>query len=328
MKRHQQILLGVLVLQLILSVVVLWPREVASVAGEPLFPDVTAEDIVALTITDNTGGQIKLRKEGDTWVLPEADDYPAMQDAITPVLEKLADLSSDTVVARTEASHLQLEVAADAFQRQIDFETAGGEQVTVYLGTAPRYTATHFRVAGRPEIYLTTDLSAWEFATTASTWVDTGYVSIDQATITSATLENANGTFVFVKDGDDWTLDDLQADEEEANVTNTNALVRNAASLTLQQPLGTTAQPSYGMDNPGAVVTLTTDDGAEHVLTVGSELAEESAYIVKSSDSDYYVRVPSYSVSAMVERTRDDFVQTPATPEAEGPEAPTPTPES
>lgn len=323
MKRHQQILLGVLILQIIVGVIVFWPREAASGTGEPLFPDLSADDIVVLTVEDNTGGEIMLRKQDDAWVFPEADDYPAQAGSITPVLEKLASLSGDTVVARTAASHTQLEVADSAFQRRIVFETAAGQSHTVYLGTAPRYTATHFRVGGQDETYLTTDLSAWELTTTASTWADTSYVSIDQATVIQATLENANGAFTLVKDGENWVLADM-AEDEEAQITNTNAVVRNASNLTLQRPLGKDAEPAYGMDDPGAVVTLVTEDGTEHVLIVGSQDEATNAYAVKSSDSDYYVRVPSYSVSAMVERTRDDFVQPPPTPEAEGPELPSP----
>jgi hypothetical protein len=323
MKRHQKILLGVLVLQIILSVVAFWPREVASGTGEPLFPDLSTDDIVALTVEDNMGGEIVLRKEDDGWIFPEADDYPALAESITPVLEKLASLSGDTVVARTAASHTQLEVAEDAFQRRIVFETAEGQSHTIYLGTAPRYTATHFRVEEQDETYLTTALSAWELTTTAGTWADTNYVSIDQATVIQATLENANGVFTLVKDGDNWVLADM-AEDEEAQITNTNAVVRNASNLTLQRPLGKDAEPAYGMDDPGAVVTLVTEDGAEHVLTVGSQDEAANAYTVKSSDSEYYVQVPSYSVSAMLERTRDDFVQPPSTPEAESPEFPAP----
>ena len=82
MKRTQQILLGVLALQIILSVVVFWPREVASVSVEPLFPDLAVEDIVALTVEDNAGEQIVLRKVDGAWVMPEAGDYPAQEASI------------------------------------------------------------------------------------------------------------------------------------------------------------------------------------------------------------------------------------------------------
>ncbi len=319
MKRHQQILMGVLALQLVLVVAVFWPRPTVSDAGTPLFADVTVDDVVGLTIVDQEGERIVLRKVDGAWVLPEAGDFPANESSVTSVIEKLVGLSASTVVARSETSHRQLEVADDAFQRRLDFETLDGSTTTVYLGTAPRYTATHLRVGGRPETYLTTDLSTWELVARPSNWIDATYVSIDQETVTNVTLENANGTFELVKSGDDWTLADLQEGETIAS-NQTSAIVRNAGRLTLSVPLGTTEQPAYGMASPGAVVTVRTEDGTVHTLTVGARVAEDNTYVVKSSDSPYYVRVAEVSVSAMVENDRDDFLTLPPTPTPEAEE--------
>ena len=296
--------------------VVFWPREVASGSGEPLFPDVTAEDVVALTIVDNTGKQLSLRKVNGTWVLPDAGDYPAKGETVAPVIEKLVGLTSSTLVARTDASHVQLQVAETTFQRQLDFETQAGDVYTVYLGSAPRYTATNFRVGGSSETYLTSELSTWEVNTQPSGWIDTSYISIDQETVTGATLDNANGTFTFVKVGEDWTLTDL-AEGETIAPGKTAAIVRSASTLSLSVPLGTTEDPSYGMDTPNATVTLETDDGAVHTLTVGAKVDDDNTYVVKSSDSPYYVRVAEYSVSAMVENGRTDFLTVPPTPTPE-----------
>jgi hypothetical protein len=323
MKRHQQILLGALVLQVALIAVVFWPRSVVSVSDAPLFPELGAEDIVGLTIVDNEGGRLVLRKVEGAWALPEAGNYPVNESSVTPLLEKLMALSASTVVARTDASHRQLQVADDAFQRRLDLETQSGVTHTIYLGTAPRYTATHFRAAGRPETYLTTDLSTWEFITRPSSWIDTSYISINQENVTGVTLENANGTFMLVKSGEDWTLADLQEDEVIAP-GKTNAIVRNATTLALSVPLGTTDEPSYSMASPSAVVTVQTEDGTVHTLTVGARIADDSTYVVKASDSPYYVRVAEFNVSAMVENDRDDFLTPPPTPEAEGPEVPAP----
>ncbi len=325
MNRRQQILLGALVIQVILSVIVFWPRQVVSETGSPVFPDVAAEDIIALTIVDNIGQEIVLRKVDDTWVLPEAGNYPAKEDAITPVLEKFEALSASSPVARTEASHTQLQVANSNFQRRLDFETEEGDIHTVYLGSAPRYTATHFRVAGQPETYLTTELSSWEVNTQANSWIDTVYTSIDQETLTSVILENANGTFTLVKDGDDWTLADLQ-DDETLSASTTSAIVRNATNLSLQTPLGKEEEPAYEMDAPNAVVTLQTEDGGTHVLRVGAMNEENRSYVVKYSDSPYYVRVAEFNVKAMVENSREDFLTLEATPTPEAIELPDETP--
>ncbi|MCJ7549240.1 MAG: DUF4340 domain-containing protein, partial [Anaerolineae bacterium] len=288
MKRTQRILLGVLAFQIILSVVVFWPREAALVSGEPLFPDLAAEDIVALTVEDNTGERIVLRNVDGAWVMPEAGDYPAQEANITPVLEKLVALSAGSVVARTEASHTPLQVSEDTFQRRVDFETATGETYTFYLGSAPRYTATHVRVEGEPETYLTSDLSVWDVNVAVSGWADTSYVSIDLATVTDVALQNANGTFILVKDEDKWTLADLQAGEA-IEPTQTSAVVRAATSQSLMAPLGTSADAAYGLDTPGAVVIVTTDDGQTHTLAVAADPQDDGSYVVKSSDADHSV---------------------------------------
>ncbi|MCU0519091.1 MAG: DUF4340 domain-containing protein [Anaerolineae bacterium] len=323
MKRHQQILLGVLVLQVILSVVVFWPRQVSSGSGEPIFPDLTVDDVVGLTVTDNTGGRILMRKVDGAWLLPEAGDYPVKEDSIKPVIEKLITLDKATLVARSEANHNQLEVAEDKFQRRLDVETADGKTVTIFLGTAPRYTATHFRVSDQPETYLTTAASSWEFYTRPTSWVDTSYIAVDQATVTGAVLENAQGIFTFVKSGEDWTLADLQ-EGETISAGATNAIVRNASTLSLSVPLGKAEDPAYGLDAPNAVVTLETEDGATHVLLVGAKNADDNTYVVKASDSPYYVRVSDYLVSAMVENGRESFLTVPPTPEPESTATPAP----
>jgi len=323
MKRHNQILASILVIQVVLSVVVFWPRSAATGQSGPVFPDLEAENIVALTIADADGKSIALRKvtgNGSTelaevWVLPDADDYPAQADKITPLLEDIVGLTTGRLVTRTDASHKQLQVAPNDFQRRIEFETNDGKKRAFYLGSSPSYGATHFRVADQNETYLTNDMTVWETNATASSWIDTSYLSVPQDEVTKLTLQNANGTFTFMKDEDDqgtWTMAGLAEDEtlDEAKV---NGIVRQATSVTMVRPLGKGEQAAYGMDAPKAVVTLET---AERTITlrVGTQDPSDSTYVVFSSASPYYVRVSEYSVKDLVETTGDDFLQPPPTP--------------
>ena len=317
MKRHNQILAGILVIQVVLGIVVFWPKSAATGASEPLFSDLAADVIVALTIADADGNSIQLKKVSENWVLPDADDYPAQADKITPLLDKIVGLTTGRLVTRTDASHKRLQVAPDDFMSRIDFETADGTKGTLYLGSSPRYGATHFRVDGQSETYLTSELSAWETKTDAASWVDTVYLSVPQDDITKLTLENANGTFTFTKDDEGtWTMDGLAADEtlDEAKVT---SLIQRAATVNMIQPLGKEEQAAYGMDEPNAVVTLETGDKTITLL-VGAQDPTDKSYVVISSESPYYVRVSEYSVKSLVEDTRDDFLQVPPTPTPEG----------
>jgi len=321
MKWHNQILAGILVVQIILSVVVFWPRSAATSASEPLFPNLKAGDIVALTIADADGKSVQLKKVGEAWVLPDADDYPAQADKITPLLDKIVGLTTGRLVTRTDASHKRLQVSPNGFVRRIEFETADGTKHTLYLGSSPSYGATHFRVDGQSETYLTSDISTWETDATATTWVDAVYLNVPQDKVTKMTLENSNGKFAFTKDDKGkWTMAGLSADEtlNEGKVT---ALIRQAASVNMVRPLGKEEQAAYGMDEPNAVVTLETGDKSI-ILRVGAQDPADKSYVVISSESPYYVRVSEYNVKDLVEKTRDDFLQAPPTPTLEATNAP------
>jgi hypothetical protein len=322
MKRHNQILAGILVIQIILGVVVFWPKSAATGASEPLFPELgEAGDIVALTITEADDNSIQLKKIDTDWVLSDADDYPAQTDKITPLLSKILDLTSSRLVTRTDASHKRLQVAPDDFVRRIDFETADGTQHTLYLGSSPRYGSTHFRVEGQSETYLTSELSTWETKADATSWVDTAYLSVPEDDIIKMTLENANGTFTFTKDDEsNWTMAGLAADET-LNENKVTALVQQAASVNMVRPLGKEEQAAYGMDEPNAVVTLEAGDKTI-TLRVGAKGPADNSYVVTSSESPYYVRVYEYSVKDLVEKTREDFLQAPPTPTPEATSAP------
>jgi len=320
MKRHHQILAGILVVQIILSVLVFWPRSAGTSVSEPLFPNLKADDIVALNITDADGKSIGLKKVSGNWILPEADDYPAKADKITPLLDKIVGLTTSRLVTRTDTSHKRLRVSPNDFVRRIEFETADGTKRTLYLGSSPSYGVTHFRVEGQSETYLTNALSTWETNATATAWVDSLYLNVPQDKIAKVTLENSHGRLIFTKnDQGKWTMSGLAAGEtlDEAKVT---SLVQRAASVNMIKPLGKKDQAAYGMDKPQAVVTLETEDRTI-TLRVGAKDPTDNTYVIISSESPYYVRVSEYTVKELVEGKHDDFLQAPPTPTPEATKA-------
>jgi hypothetical protein len=314
-KRHHQILVGILIVQVVLSVLVFWPRPTTAGQREPLFPDLEAGDVSALTIEDAEGNIVTLEKAAGEWVLPEADDYPVRAEDVTSFLEKLVALSTGRLVTSSDTSHRRLQVSPDEFARRISFETGDGTGHTVYLGSSPQYGSAHFRLDGQSETYLTSELSTFDVNATVSTWIDPSYPTAAQEEVNRMTLENANGTFEFEREEDDtWTLADLGEDEtlDQAQVT---AMLRRTTSVRMREPLGTEERPSYGMEDPNAVVTLETEEKTV-TLRVGTKDSDDAGYVVKSSGSDYYVVVDT-SVSTLVENGRDAFLKTPPTAEGE-----------
>jgi len=316
LNRNQIILAVILVAQVALSAVMLWPRQGTAGAVELLFGGLSEAEVVALTITDDAVGSITLRKLTGEWVYPAADDYPADGDRITPLLDKIAALDSRRLVTRTEASHKQLKVAGDDFVRRIQLETDAGEVHTLYLGSSPSYGASHVRVEGTSETYLANDISQWDFGVNPVPWVDGTYFSVPQDDVQEVTLTNANGTFTFVKDeAGSWTLVGL-AEDEELDTAEVSSIMSKVTQVTMNRPLGRELRAEYGMDQPLAVVSLKKETETV-TLSVGAQDPGDSTYVVIVSTSPYYVRLNEYNVSPLVEDARSDLLVPPPTPTAE-----------
>jgi hypothetical protein len=316
MTRLQQILVGILVVQIALGVFIFWPRSAAQGASGPLLPDFAAADVISLTIQGEDGSRITLAKEGDDWILDGTDGYPAQGDKILPFLEKLQGVKTNRLVTQTEASHKRLKVAADDFNRLLEMTLQDGATHKLYLGTSAGAGATHVRLDDQPEVYLTGELSAWEVNPQPSSWIDTLYYTVPQTTTVALTLENEQGSFEFERNGETWTMKGLTEDEAFAE-NNLTTMLNQITSPRMTKPLGKEEKPAYGLDNPKAVVTLKTEEGKEYTLRVGAQDEDDKSYVVKWSDSPYYVRVAESTVKEVVERGRDDFLL-----------SPTPTPES
>jgi hypothetical protein len=328
MNRLNQILVGVLVLQLVVAAIVFWPRPTASGEDESLFPDVEASRITGLTITSSGGQTMHMAKRDGSWVLPDADDYPVLEDKVPPLLDKIVGLKADRLVTQTSGSHKRLKVASDDYERLVEFELDDGTRYRLYVGTSPRASVTHVRAEGQDEVYLTSDLSAQELGIQASAWVDRTYLDIPSEQIVALTLENENGRLELKKDGDTWTMVGLAEDEtlDQASVT---SLVNRAALTTMTEPVGKEEQASYGFDEPSAVVTIQThsDETGDktYTLRVGAQDPTDQSYYIISSESPYYVRVTEFAMRDLIEKGRQDLIELPPTPTVEEMPEATPT---
>ncbi len=317
MNRQNQILSIILVIQLVLAAVVFWPRQATTASGD-LFTGLDADKVTRLTISDATGQQIQLSKGASGWVLPGAGDYPVQADKATGLITKIAAIKTSRLIAQTSASHKQLKVAAQDYERFIELESSDGTRYKLYLGTSAGYQSTHVRADGQDQVYLASELSASDAAVQAFGWIDTKYFSVPQDQIIALTVENKNGRLEFEKDAAGaWTIKGLAAGET-VNANAITSLVSRLTTVTMLQPLGKTEQATYGMQSPGAVVTIKTRDqgGAEKTasLRVGAQDAADNSFVVIYSESPFYVKVNSVSIQDFVDKAHKDFLQLPPTP--------------
>jgi hypothetical protein len=319
MTRLQGILIGILVAQLALAAFVFWPRPSKVDAGKLLLSDIKEDEITSLTISDDKGASIKLTRQApdQPWTLPDAGDFPADATKITPLLTKLAAITTDRLVAQTVGSQKQLQVAADAFQRRIDIGTAGGATQTLFLGSSAGGQDSHVRVDGQNNVYVAGNLAPWQVNADPASWIDTAYVKVTPADVVGFTLANANGQVSCNKDASGaWQMDGLPAGQKlDANQVTT--AINQVTALRVVRPLGTIESADYGLADPALLVTLKMKSGDTTkplTVTVGAKDAADNTYTVKSSDSPYYVRVAESDVKDLVEKKREGFLVASPTP--------------
>jgi hypothetical protein len=317
MNKQNQILTALLAIQIVVLAIVFWPSSPTS-SGERLFGNLSADQVVRVTVRDASGNQVVMERGAGGWKLPDADDYPVNEEPVVALLEKIVNISGDRLVTRTSGSHKRLKVADDDFERRIEFELAGGAQHKLYLGTTSSPQVLHVRAGDEDAVYLALGLTTYEARAEVTAWIDPAYLSISQAEVVAVTLTNQNGRFEFAKDAAGaWTMQGLAAGET-LNQDNVTSLVNRAASMRMQRPLGQEEQASYGFGAPTAVVAVQAQ-GAEgertYIVRVGALL--EDGYVVKSATSPYYVLMADYTVSSFVENARQDFLELPPTPAPE-----------
>ena len=252
--------------------------------------------------------------------MENSDAYPADAVKINDLLNNLGDIKTGHLVSQTVPSQKQLLVADDSYNRRIVLTLADDQQFTLYVGTSPNGTASHVRLDGQDEVYLTGALSISQVGAAAASWIDAQYYSVDTATVKTVKLENAAGQFTFNKDSNNaWTLDGLNAGETPS-ASAINRLVNSASSVRMMRPVGKTEDPTYGLDTPQARIELLTqaDDKQQTItLLVGNQDTSDHSYYAKLSSSDYIVKLSETLVGGWIKNTRADFLEPPATPTPE-----------
>jgi hypothetical protein len=325
MTRFHKILIGLLAAQLALIGVLYWPRGgSAGAADATLFGAIKGSDITSVTISEKAGNST-LSRQGDKWVVPSAGDFPADATKLNSLADKLAGMKGGQAVGRTVTTQNQLQVADNNYSKKIDFQTANGNKYSLYLGTVSGGSATHVRVGGQQDVYLTRDVSAYDVSSDVATWIDQVYMAVPAEQAMTLTVKTATDNLTFNKGAQgNWVMQGLKAGEQ-TNDSNVNAVLTALTSLRMDKPLGKQDQTSYGLAQPVAVLTAVTNSGGKettHTLNVGAK--DATGYFVKSLDSEYYVHVAAFTLQGLLGYKRSDYLvqPTPAPTPAAGVAAP------
>jgi len=314
MNRQNQILAGILIIQLAIVAFVFWPGRNVTAAADALYSGITQDNIQSMTISDQDK-RVTISRGGDGWVLPDADDFPVTAVQASDVISKILTIDTRRLVASNTTSHARLGVTEADFSRRIDLETTDGQALTLYVGTSPSARSTNIRRGDSDNVYLTSNVTANDLRTDIGSWVNTAYLALPETEIQAVTVENVQGTLEFTRPTTEtWTMTGLAAGEV-FNENNLTSMLTRLSGFNMVKPLGKADKPEYGMATPATTVTIQIQPAGGEAktitLVIGPPNPETQNHVVKSSDSEYYVEVAAFGVENFISRNRTDYLVVP-----------------
>jgi hypothetical protein len=259
------------------------------------------KQVDGLYIQDGENSVLISRRDGE-WVLPESGDFPAQEQAVKELLDKLAALEKGWPVATTSGAARRFRVHHDEFERKLTLKSGDEELASLYLGTSPGFRKVHVRPAGEDAVYAV-GLNTWEANAAADDWIDDQVVVLDEKELTRVEMSD----FSLQREGEALELTDLgegeETDEEEAA-----KLVRALTGLRIQSVLGTEPRAEFKQNAPGIEVKVSRQKG-DNLTYRFAKPEEGSHYVLKRSDLDHFFKVSEFSVKPIEEAAREKLVR-------------------
>ena len=316
--RFHKILIAVLAVQIVLALVMLTRgNDTAALRSHPVLAGFVPADVTRLQVfaaADKPA--VDLVKRDGHWVIASSFDYPVDAARIDEVTAALGKMAAAAPIATQAARHAQLKVADTEFERKLVI-TAGGKDVTLYVGGAAGMQRNAVRLAGDDRVYAVSGVSAFSLPAEARSWALPEYVKVARDDIASVTIEHGATIAKLDKAADKWnvTLDGAPialAKGETLDDQTIGRLADSASTLRLSAP----ADPKRDTSAKVATITIEkkasgTSSAAPIVIDV---LADPAGYYVHQRALDHAAIVDKPDLDEVVGVARDKIVKPPPPP--------------
>ncbi len=303
MRRKLVILSGLLVLQggIVISLALSGPDYGAFEASDPLVV-FDAEAVEEVAIDEGGGEPIVLRRHEDGWRLPALHDFPASEEKVSGLLERLNGLRKGLPVAVSGSAPKRFKLTEDEHERRIVLR--GGDQTLgeVLFGTSPTYRQVHAKTPDDAAVY-SVAFATYDAGTRPEDWMDRDYLNLPEDEILRIELPSV----ALVREDDVLVVEGLGEDEETVESEARSVLNQLARpGFTAVEGQGEEAMARIG--TPDFSVTLKRKDSAALTYRL-KKIDNEDEYHLASSEQGYLFRVPKYAVQSLLDASREKLVK-------------------
>lgn len=303
---NKSINIGLFVLLIIQAALIVYlyrPGQNNAPPAASLFSGLQADTVNALVITDDNGKSVHLTKSDDHWTVGD-NQYPADNDKVKNIIDRIAKLQSGRLVARSKGSHSRLKVGDRMYNRKVVMTAAGQKDITFFLGTAPSSKSIHLRRAGDDDVYEVSGLSSWELPADEESWWQTKYVALNPTDIQGLTLSGSETISLHRDAKGDWQLAEAPAATTLDNKKMAN-LLRAVSKISISAYENKDFTP-HG--KPVATITYKTKDKSFD-LTIWPQDKKANEQVIKTSTARFYAKVRPYTLKEVLDLKKADLVK-------------------
>lgn len=241
--------------------------------------------------------KVVLEKKGEEWSISSPVKAKANDANLKSLLENLEKLTIEDRIASGTDQYEKYDLTDDKAVHAVFYK--GGEKLAdLYFGkSGGRGQMT--RIAGKDGVFAVKGYSSFIYSRDLKGWRDRTIFKFDEKKVKTVDLVNEKGTFAFVKDGESWKGQFAEpekklADLEKFDPKKVDDLLRAFKALNADDFGDDKKKADVGLETPLATLTITLDDGAKRILSVGASAAGESRWAMQNG-SDLIFSISSWS---------------------------------
>jgi hypothetical protein len=314
-------------LQLFLAAVAWWPSDHAASLPHPLLEiDPARLSALAIAASPSEGepvswlelahGEGRERVEGvgsvgsveggdGEWRIASQGGYPADDNKVTALIEKLAKMEVRRPIANRESSHNALKVGDKEWGRRVRLTTEAGERELV-IGAA-KSNSVNVRFADESDVYVASGLSEWSLRDDARSYWNPVYLEASPTDVSEIRVQHGTSSLLFAREGEAWRVVE-PATSRAVDGEAVDEFVAAVTTVRMDVPVGSAVLPEHGLDGTIRVSWLI--DAENESVAGGYAIGAENGAnrYLKSDTSPFVVVVAAASLARVIEASIDEFL--------------------
>ena len=234
-----------------------------------LFPGFETDRVASVEISAKDR-EVRLDREGDSWVVATSDNYPADAEAVETMLDRVGDFRAAFTASRSAEKHSLFEVDESGIEVKM-LGTAEDVLAHLFIGKLGPGMSSYIRKADQDTVHKVDGYVGPIFDKADRGWRDRTIFDFDASQVQRLTLISQDKGEVAIEalEGGGWQI--VSPEVVPAEDAAVGEIVRDIAGLSADDFADEEDPEEYKLEDPQSKAMVDLKDGTARILLVGGE---------------------------------------------------------